>query len=78
MSVHVRLSTTLRKYVPAYQPALGLNLESEGATAASLAERLGLPLEEIKFVMINGRQLPMQTVLGPDDRVSYFPAVGGG
>lgn len=78
MSIHVRLSTTLRKYVPAYQAAQGLTLDGEGSTAANVAQNLGIPLEEIKFVMINGRQLPLQTMLGSDDRVAFFPPVGGG
>lgn len=78
MSVHVRLSTTLRKYLPNYEPAAGLNIAADGLSADDLAKKLGLPLEEIKFVMINGRQSPMQMQLRPGDRVSYFPAVGGG
>lgn len=78
MSVHVKISTTLRDYVPAYNPASGLDLEAEGNTAASLARELGIPAEQIKFVMINGRHSPLQTKLVAGDRVAYFPAVGGG
>lgn len=77
MSVHVRISTSLREYVPGYIPAKGLEVDYVG-TAADMAQFLGLPLGEIKFVMINGRQLPLQTELTPGDRVAYFPAVGGG
>lgn len=78
MSVHVKISTTLRDYVPDYEPTRGLDVEGSGRTAESLALSLGIPLTEIKFVMINGRQLPMQTELTNGDRVAYFPAVGGG
>lgn len=80
--MHIKISSTLRPYVPQYDPAKGLVLGSGFAgpnpTATTLAEALGIPLAEIKFVMINGRQMPMDTALGEDDRVAYFPAVGGG
>lgn len=78
MNVHVKLSTSLRAHAPGYEPAKGMDLDASGATAYSLAQRIGLPLEEIKFVMINGRQLPLETKLANGDRVAYFPAVGGG
>lgn len=78
MNVHVKISTTLRDYVPGYRPATGLDIDAAGATAASLAARLGIPCKEIKFVMINGRHLPLDTELSAGDRVAYFPAVGGG
>ena len=79
MSVFVTLSTTLRNCVPGYRPADGLNLEVSGlTTAGDLAQRLNLPLSEIKIVMINGRRLELTTPINDGDRVGYFPAVGGG
>ena len=81
MNVHVKLSTTLRAYVPDYEPEKGLikDIALLGkTTAASLANALSIPLGEIKFVMINGRYVPLDTVLRENDRVAYFPAVGGG
>ncbi|MDR0882802.1 MAG: MoaD/ThiS family protein [Candidatus Adiutrix sp.] len=79
MSVFVTLSTTLRNFVPGYRAADGLNLEVSGpTTAGDLAQRLNLPLSEIKIVMINGRRLELATPINDGDRVGYFPAVGGG
>lgn len=81
MKVHVKLSTTLRQYVPNYNPEKGLDLElspSGETSAESLAQKLSVPLSEIKFVMLNGRCQPMTTILRDNDRVAYFPAVGGG
>ena len=46
--------------------------------AETLALHLGLPLEEIRIVMINGRQEELSCPLRDGDRVAYFPAVGGG
>ncbi|MCX4310349.1 MAG: MoaD/ThiS family protein [Desulfovibrio sp.] len=80
--MYIKISSTLRPYVPQYDPARGLvaepGLAGPNPTAQSLAEALGIPLAEIKFVMINGRQMPLETALEEDDRVAYFPAVGGG
>ncbi len=79
MSVFVTLSTTLRSFVPGYQPAQGLTLDLDGPiTAAALAERLGLPLPEIKIVMLNGRRAELDELVRDGDRCAFFPAVGGG
>lgn len=81
MNVHVKLSTTLRKYVLGYNPEKGLEVELPKpgeTTAEALANSLAVPLSEIKFVMLNGRYQPLDTVLKENDRVAYFPAVGGG
>lgn len=82
MSVLVKLSTTLRDRVPGYTPETGLeaDLASCGPfpTAENLARSLGLPPEEIKIVMINGRQRELACPVRDGDRVAYFPAVGGG
>ncbi|MDR2141896.1 MAG: MoaD/ThiS family protein [Deltaproteobacteria bacterium] len=79
MNVSVRLSTTLRRLVPGYKPAEGLEIEIEtGSLALDLARRLNLPPEEIKIVMLNGRRVNLETPLAEGDRVGFFPAVGGG
>ena len=79
MRLHIKLSTTLRACVPDYDPVRGLAVElAEGGTARDLALHLGLPLDDIKIVMINGRHASLDTPLHDGDRVAFFPAVGGG
>lgn len=79
MAVNVFLSTTLRECVPGYRPVDGLTIDLAGpATVRELAERIGLPLAEIKIVMINGRQSNLDAPVHDGDRVGVFPAVGGG
>lgn len=79
MHIHVRLSTTLRDLVPDYDPETGVHAEApDGASAADLARSIGIPPEDVKIVMINGRQRPMDSILADGDRVAYFPPVGGG
>ncbi len=77
--IHVKLSTTLREHIPGYEPVQGLYAEhSEALTVEGLALRLGLPLSEIKVVMVNGRRSALDQPLADNDRVAFFPAVGGG
>ncbi len=80
MPVEIKLSTTLRKYSPGYDPGRGLLLDPgpAGVSAAEIAGELGLPLAEIKFIMLNGRYQPLETIVRDNDRLAFFPAVGGG
>ncbi|MDR2696069.1 MAG: thiamine biosynthesis protein ThiS [Deltaproteobacteria bacterium] len=79
MSVLVTLSTTLRDSVPDYDPAQGLSVPWDGPISTGrLAEKIGLPVREIKIIMHNGRHAGFEQAVHDNDRVSYFPAVGGG
>ena len=79
MEVELRLSATLRDYVPGYNPETGMAVSiGENTSALDLANSLGLPSNKIKFIMINGRHVPIETTLSAGDRLAYFPAVGGG
>ena len=79
MSVLVKLSTSLRRHVPGYQPIPGLELEDvAGISLGELINRLGLPAKEIRVTMINGRHAAWDKVIKDGDRVGIFPAVGGG
>jgi sulfur carrier protein ThiS len=79
MSVLVTLSTTLRDSVPGYDPAQGLSVPWAGpVTIGQLAESIGLPVRDIQIIMHNGRHAGFEQVVHDNDRVGYFPAVGGG
>lgn len=79
MQILVKLSTTLRDCVPGYDAETGLSLDMpEGASVRELARHIQVPPEEIKIVMINGRQSEGTDTLRDGDRVALFPAVGGG
>lgn len=47
-------------------------------SAAALAQQLGLPETLIAGVAINGRSADLQTIVQPDDQVSFFPPTAGG
>ena len=50
----------------------------DGMTVGELARHIGLPLEEIKIVMVNGRHSEADDAMRDGDRIAFFPAVGGG
>ena len=79
MPVKIVLSSTLRKYVPDYDPIKGLEVAVEAGTALKdLLERLGIPEKDIKIAMVNGVKVGLDRELAGDERVGLFPAVGGG
>ncbi len=51
---------------------------TEGETVSDVLERVGIPIDEVKIVFINGRSSEFSTALSDGDRVGVFPAVGGG
>lgn len=79
MALKVFLAATLRKYVPGYDGALGHDLPiPPGSTVSDAARLLGIPEEEVKLIMVNGRGSKWDTILQGDERLGLFPPVGGG
>jgi len=50
----------------------------EPATARDLAQKIGLHLEEIGLVMIDGVQSDLDHRVRPNSRICFFPYVSGG
>lgn len=79
MAIEVMLSSALRPYVPGYDPMSGLQTEAKpDLTALDLINSLGIPPEEVKIIMLNGKAAPKDSLIQDGDRVGLFPAVGGG
>ena len=79
MALQVFLSSILRKHVPDYDPETGIRIEDPaGMTVQDLCDRLRVPGEKVKVVMVNGRSSRLNRLLDGDERVALFPAVGGG
>lgn len=51
---------------------------SEGETVTDVLDRVGIPIDEVKIVFINGVSSAFDAPLSDGDRVGVFPAVGGG
>jgi molybdopterin synthase sulfur carrier subunit len=79
MAIDIMLSSALRRYVPDYDPISEMKLEAKpDLTALDLINSLGIPLEEVKIIMLNGKAAPKESLINDGDRVGLFPAVGGG
>ena len=80
MQIEIRLLIQLKQYLP--QPDSAGNVRSleiaEPATVRDVLEKLGIPHDIPKIIMINSRQGSIDDEVGPLDRVTIFPPVGGG
>lgn len=79
MALQIFLAATLRRFVPNYNPEKGIFLYVDPKTTVRrVAELIGIPEDEVKIVMVNGIHSSMDHVLNGEERVAFFPAVGGG
>lgn len=79
MSVKVFLSSTLRQYIPDYDPSEGAEFSlNRKTTVYELCRLMNIPVAKIKIVMVNGKSEPFDYELQGDERVGFFPPVGGG
>ena len=79
MALKIILSSTLRRYIPDYDPSKGMEVSVEkGTTITRLCRQLKIPVDKIKTVMVNGKSQNLDYSLDGDERIGLFPAVGGG
>ena len=77
MKLKVNLMSLFAKY--SKEDSEGFTHLDHGRTIKALVEHLGLPLERVKIVMVNGQQGDLETLLSDNDLVYIFPpAIGGG
>jgi rubredoxin/molybdopterin converting factor small subunit len=77
MKVKVRCFSTLAK-----EKVCGFRADTEyelfeGSTVHDLTEKLELPLDAIKLVFQNHREVDFSTVLNGGDKVAFSPVTGG-
>jgi len=79
MQVQVKLYGMLGKWVDGYDHRAGLAVKMDaGATVADLMQRIGLPLEKIGMVSLDGRLAGKETILQPGMQVKVFHPIFGG
>ncbi len=79
MRVRVELSTSLRRFVPSYDPQHGMEVElPPGADCLGLLEVLKIPAHEVTAFMVGRRAADPRRPLKHGDLVGLFPALGGG
>ncbi len=77
MRVKVKLLSVFARY--AREDADGLTAVQEGSKIRDLAEGLGLPVDQVRVITVNGRQVFLDEPLSEGDDVVIFPpAFGGG
>jgi len=76
MTTHItiKLFATLNKYTPVAEtyPV------KPGTTISDLLQQLGVPVDEVKLIFINGKKGDLTSTLQGGERVGIFPPVGGG
>ena len=75
MPIDLKCYATLAPLTPDNATAFPIK---DGETIQALAERLTIPIEEVKIVFVNGQAATLERVLADGDRVGIFPPVGGG
>ena len=79
MPVQIFLSSTLRKYVPDYDPTVGVGKRIDAPMRLeSLCREMGIPVATVKIVMVNGKRVSLEYEVKGNERIALFPPVGGG
>lgn len=79
MALQIFLSSSLRRHREDYDPGRGVVIPIEaGTTIAEVCDRLGLPKADIRVVMVDGKGRTLDFNLKGDERVAFFPPLGGG
>jgi sulfur carrier protein ThiS len=79
MQVHVNLFTGLDRYVSGYDLTRGLDWNlPEKARVRDLIQRLGIPLQAVTLIAVNGEVARGSARLSEGSRVDLFAAMGGG
>jgi len=79
----MKITTNLFASLTHYKPE-GIGTDSwmveceEGTMVSTLLQEIGVPLEEVTLIFINGIHGKMESVLKDMDRLGVFPPVGGG
>jgi len=80
MQIEIKLLTGLKRYLP--DPDLTGTVRTleiaEPATVKTVLEKLNIPLDMPKVIMVNDRQGALDDPIASGDRVTVFPPVGGG
>jgi len=78
IQVELRLFGDLRKY---HDTPLDVGHDmrvEEGTSILDVVHKLGVPVDETKIILVNGRHKELDYILSDGDRLAIFPAVAGG
>lgn len=79
MKIELRLFASLSRYLPERQTGNLCAMEiPEGTTIKELLQRLAIPAETRKIIIVNGVHAGDNQALAEGDRIGVFPPVAGG
>ena len=79
MEIEVKLFATLRDYLPKGSGQFSCKVEIDSAdTVRDVLDRLSIPEEMPKIILVNGVHSNLDQVLKFGDVLSVFPPVAGG
>lgn len=79
MTVRVLLSSTLRTYVPGYDPLKGIEKAIDRPILLrEFCRELQIPVQSVKIAMADGKHVSMDYEIQGNERLALFPPVGGG
>lgn len=80
MKIELRLFASLARYMPDKTGSLGDRIMevAEGTAIIDILRRLGVPLDKVRVIFLNGLHATGEEVLKEGDRVGVFPPVAGG
>jgi molybdopterin converting factor small subunit len=77
--VEVRLFATLAAFLPPHSRDGAAVLEiPDGGTLRDVTQRLGIPPDLARVVLVNGRDVGADAALVAEDIVTIFPPLAGG
>ena len=79
MKIEIRLFASFSRYLPPHAEGQKAEMTlKEGTTVKDLLVQLGVPLESVKLVFVNGIHTPLDYMIEDGDRIGAFPPVAGG
>lgn len=76
--VRIDLWGPLDRYGGTVPPAGRTLTVPSGAAVRDVLEVLGLPVEHVGLVLVNGQKGRLSTCLAGDDVITFYPVVAGG
>lgn len=75
IKINLNLFVTLSEYLPDNFDDYAIQKDTR---LDSLITQLGIPMDQVKLIFVNGKNKGLDYILQNGDRVGLFPPVGGG
>ncbi len=76
MRITVKTYASLREYTDG-EGTVSMGLDEE-TCVGDVLRKLGIPEDEVKILMLNGKRVKPSAHVGDGDRLAVFPPIAGG